>query len=47
MTDDEWLHYWLACAPKLSDEQVDEILSLMGLERTPGGWVLCQQSPVS
>ncbi|MEV7476536.1 MULTISPECIES: hypothetical protein [Streptomyces] len=37
MTVNEWLEYWLARAPKLSDEQVDEILRLMGLEQGPGG----------
>ncbi|MFF4366435.1 hypothetical protein [Streptomyces sp. NPDC001594] len=37
MTANEWLEYWLARAPMLSEEQVDEILSLMGLEQEPAG----------
>ncbi|MFG2886900.1 hypothetical protein ACGFYV_32190 [Streptomyces sp. NPDC048297] len=35
MTANEWLEYWLARAPMLSKEQVDEILDLMGLEQKP------------
>ncbi|MEJ8651342.1 hypothetical protein WKI65_25470 [Streptomyces sp. MS1.AVA.3] len=35
MTENEWLECWLARAPKLSEEQVDEILNLMGLEQKP------------
>ncbi|MFJ3928056.1 hypothetical protein [Streptomyces sp. NPDC090022] len=37
MTENEWLEYWLARAPRLSEEQVDEILSLIGLEQKPDG----------
>ncbi|MER7573943.1 hypothetical protein [Streptomyces sp. NPDC126514] len=34
MTSNEWLDYWLARAPVLSEEETNEILSLMGLELT-------------
>ncbi|MER5360936.1 hypothetical protein [Streptomyces sp. NPDC002785] len=37
MTAKEWLEYWLARAPMLSEEQVEEILSLMELEQEPPG----------